>query len=117
MLVKPSHYDDDGYVIQWLRSAVPSNSLAVVSLVLMSPLLALIALAIRLEGPGPVLFRQKRFGFNNHEIEVYKFRTMHSHMVDHDGANQASRLLVKPCSYHLTVHDCTTTIRRQPPRP
>ncbi|HEY6348987.1 MAG TPA: radical SAM protein [Candidatus Angelobacter sp.] len=30
VLVKPSHYDDDGYVIQWLRSAVPSNSLAVV---------------------------------------------------------------------------------------
>ncbi len=29
VLVKPSHYDDDGYVIQWFRSAVPSNSLAV----------------------------------------------------------------------------------------
>ncbi len=29
LLVKPSHYDDDGYVIQWLRSAIPSNSLAV----------------------------------------------------------------------------------------
>ena len=27
-LIKPSHYDDDGYVIQWLRSAIPSNSLA-----------------------------------------------------------------------------------------
>src|SRR3954447_21131658 len=30
VLIKPSHYDDDGYVIQWLRSAIPSNSLAVV---------------------------------------------------------------------------------------
>src|SRR5438876_12414221 len=28
ILVKPSHYDDDGYVIQWLRSTIPSNSLA-----------------------------------------------------------------------------------------
>src|SRR6202011_2157312 len=28
VLVKPSHYDDDGYVIQWFRSAIPSNSLA-----------------------------------------------------------------------------------------
>jgi len=27
-LIKPSHYDDDGYVIQWLRSWIPSNSLA-----------------------------------------------------------------------------------------
>jgi Radical SAM superfamily len=31
VLIKPSHYDDDGYVIQWVRSAVPSNSLAVVN--------------------------------------------------------------------------------------
>src|SRR3954454_19445701 len=28
ILIKPSHYDDDGYVIQWLRSTIPSNSLA-----------------------------------------------------------------------------------------
>src|SRR5688500_15467064 len=28
LLIKPSHYDDDGYVVQWLRSAIPSNSLA-----------------------------------------------------------------------------------------
>ncbi|HKV91595.1 MAG TPA: radical SAM protein [Candidatus Angelobacter sp.] len=31
VLIKPSHYDDDGYVIQWFRSAIPSNSLAVVN--------------------------------------------------------------------------------------
>jgi hypothetical protein len=31
VLIKPSHYDDDGYVIQWVRSAVPSNSLAVMN--------------------------------------------------------------------------------------
>src|SRR4051812_46321465 len=30
LLIKPSHYDDEGYVVQWLRSAIPSNSLAVV---------------------------------------------------------------------------------------
>ena len=30
-LIKPSHYDDDGYVIQWLRSAIPSNTLAVIN--------------------------------------------------------------------------------------
>jgi hypothetical protein len=29
VLIKPSHYDDDGYVVQWLRSSIPSNSLAV----------------------------------------------------------------------------------------
>src|SRR5579862_6632906 len=30
VLIKPSHYDDDGYVIQWWRSSIPSNSLSVV---------------------------------------------------------------------------------------
>ena len=30
VLIKPSHYDDDGYVIQWVRSSIPSNSLACV---------------------------------------------------------------------------------------
>ena len=28
LLIKPSHYDDDGYVIRWYRSSIPSNSLA-----------------------------------------------------------------------------------------
>ena len=30
VLIKPSHYDDDGYIIQWMRSSMPSNSLAAV---------------------------------------------------------------------------------------
>jgi hypothetical protein len=29
VLIKPSHYDDDGYLIQWARSSVPSNTMAV----------------------------------------------------------------------------------------
>jgi lipopolysaccharide/colanic/teichoic acid biosynthesis glycosyltransferase len=39
-------------------------------------LLALAAIAIRLESPGPVLFRQTRHGLNNHVIRVFKLRTM-----------------------------------------
>jgi Undecaprenyl-phosphate glucose phosphotransferase len=71
--------------------ACEDKALAVACLIMIAPILALIALAIRLESPGPVLFRQKRFGFNNQEIEVYKFRTMYTHMVDQMGATQASR--------------------------
>ena len=52
--------------------------LAFVATVVSLPLLALIAVAIRLESPGPILFRQKRYGFNNALVEVYKFRTMHA---------------------------------------
>ena len=45
-------------------------------LIALSPLLALIAAAIKLQGKGPVLFAQKRHGFNNAVFRIYKFRTM-----------------------------------------
>jgi len=51
-------------------------------LILLSPLMALIALAIKLDSPGPVLFRQKRFGFNNERIEVFKFRSLYHNQAD-----------------------------------
>ena len=44
--------------------------------------MALVALAIKLDSPGPVLFRQKRFGFNNERIDVFKFRSLHVDMAD-----------------------------------
>jgi polysaccharide biosynthesis protein PslA len=59
--------------------------------VLFLPLLMLIALAIRLDSPGPVLFRQPRLGFNNRLFTCYKFRTMHHGMADLFGDRQATR--------------------------
>ena len=50
-----------------------------------------VALAIRLDSPGPVLFRQKRYGFNNELIEVLKFRSMYTHMTDANAAKLATR--------------------------
>jgi O-antigen biosynthesis protein WbqP len=49
---------------------------AAVLLVLLSPLLLLAALAIRLDSPGPVLFRQRRIGRGSGEFMIIKFRTM-----------------------------------------
>ena len=43
---------------------------------MLSPLLMIIALAVRLDSPGPVIFRQRRHTWNNREFDVYKFRTM-----------------------------------------
>lgn len=57
---------------------------------LISPLLALIALLIKLDSPGPVFFRQKRYGLNNRLIDVLKFRTMHHHASD-PNAEQLTR--------------------------
>jgi exopolysaccharide biosynthesis polyprenyl glycosylphosphotransferase len=48
----------------------------ITALVLAAPVMALIAAAIRLDSPGPVFFRQRRHGFNNEEITVWKFRSM-----------------------------------------
>jgi putative colanic acid biosynthesis UDP-glucose lipid carrier transferase len=50
--------------------------LALAILALILPLLAAIAIGIRLTSPGPVLFRQRRYGLDGREIVVYKFRTM-----------------------------------------
>ncbi|CAN7463875.1 exopolysaccharide biosynthesis polyprenyl glycosylphosphotransferase [Phenylobacterium sp. LjRoot219] len=46
------------------------------ALIFLAPLLAVIAIAIRLDSPGPALFRQKRHGFLNEEFQVLKFRSM-----------------------------------------
>lgn len=49
---------------------------AALILVLISPLLLLIAIAVKLTSPGPVLFRQYRYGLDGERILVYKFRSM-----------------------------------------
>jgi Undecaprenyl-phosphate glucose phosphotransferase len=60
-------------------------------LCLAAPLMLLVALAIRLDSPGPVLFVQPRLGFNNRIIRVRKFRTMQGRAADEDGCRQAVR--------------------------
>jgi Undecaprenyl-phosphate glucose phosphotransferase len=47
-----------------------------VGLIILSPLLALVALAIKLDSPGPVFYLQTRHGYNNEPIRVFKFRSM-----------------------------------------
>jgi Undecaprenyl-phosphate glucose phosphotransferase len=51
---------------------------AACGIVLTLPLLLLIAVLIRLDSPGPVLFRQRRYGFNQQAFRIFKFRTMTS---------------------------------------
>ncbi len=51
-------------------------------LLLFAPLLALVALAIKIDSPGPVFFRQKRYGFNNDLFQCWKFRTMRQDRTD-----------------------------------
>ncbi|MDW3221581.1 MAG: exopolysaccharide biosynthesis polyprenyl glycosylphosphotransferase [Paracoccaceae bacterium] len=60
---------------------------ALFALATLWPVLICAALAVRLESPGPVLFRQRRHGYNDRIIEVLKFRSMYAEMSD-PGARQ-----------------------------
>jgi Undecaprenyl-phosphate glucose phosphotransferase len=71
--------------------ATQDKIIAALAVVMLSPLLALVALAVKLESKGPVIFKQKRFGFNNELIEIYKFRSMYVDCADLD----AARLVTK----------------------
>jgi putative colanic acid biosysnthesis UDP-glucose lipid carrier transferase len=70
----------DGW--HWLLKAVEDRVLASILLVILTPLLLLIALAIRLDTPGPVFYRQRRHGFSQQPIAMLKFRTMHASLCD-----------------------------------
>lgn len=78
--VKAKSFSDWGPIVKTIEDYV----LGAVLLILALPLLPLIALAIRLDSDGPVLFRQRRRGVNQRIIEVVKFRTM---TVMEDGAD------------------------------
>ncbi|MET0580290.1 MAG: exopolysaccharide biosynthesis polyprenyl glycosylphosphotransferase [Ilumatobacteraceae bacterium] len=59
-------------------------------LVVLSPLIAVIAIAVRTGSPGPTFFRQRRHGFNNEEIVVWKFRTMRVDATDEHAHQQVT---------------------------
>jgi Undecaprenyl-phosphate glucose phosphotransferase len=60
-------------------------------LLLLSPLMLAVAIAVRLDSPGPIFFRQMRYGFNNEKIAILKFRSMYVDNLD----AKAGRLVTK----------------------
>ena len=62
--------------IEEIIARMLSVSLASFALLLLLPLIAVIALIVRIDSPGPVLFVQKRLGLNSRSFELLKFRTM-----------------------------------------
>ncbi|WP_196259010.1 undecaprenyl-phosphate glucose phosphotransferase [Pelagibacterium limicola] len=78
---------DWNLVFKW----VFDKAVALMALVLLSPLMVGTAIAIKLTSKGPVFFRQKRHGFNNELIEIFKFRSMYTDMSD----AKASKLVTR----------------------
>ncbi len=75
---------------RWITKAIEDRVLGAIILTLIGPVMLAIALLIKLDSPGPVFFRQKRYGFNNRLIEVWKFRTMYTEKTD-ENATQLTR--------------------------
>ncbi len=74
-----------------VAKAVLDYAVASVALVLLSPVMLAVALAVKLTSKGPVLFHQKRHGWNGEEITVYKFRSMAVHQEHGGQVTQAKR--------------------------
>lgn len=77
--------------LSWKLKAGVDRLGALLLLVAIAPLIAIIALAVRLDSPGPVFFRQPRFGAGRRIVVVTKFRTMRSEGTDIGGRRQATR--------------------------
>ncbi|MBO9714528.1 MAG: sugar transferase [Sphingomonas sp.] len=60
-------------------------------IIALMPLFAIVAIAIKLESPGPVLFRQKRMGGGNRLFDVLKFRSMRNELCDAEGSKSTQR--------------------------
>ncbi len=74
-----------------LAKAVEDRVLAFLILLCLSPLMLLVATLIKLDSRGPVLFKQRRHGWNGKVIEVWKFRTMFMSHSQQDRIKQATR--------------------------
>jgi putative colanic acid biosynthesis UDP-glucose lipid carrier transferase len=78
------------YGINGLLKRASDIILASIILILIAPLMLAIAIAIKFQSPGPVLFKQRRYGLDGREIMVYKFRSM-SVAEDGEQIKQATR--------------------------
>ncbi|HVO16666.1 MAG TPA: undecaprenyl-phosphate glucose phosphotransferase [Alphaproteobacteria bacterium] len=74
-----------------IAKAVEDRVLASLILLFIAPLLITIAIAIKLDSRGPVIFRQQRRGFNNQLFELYKFRTLRHELRDDNAAKLVTK--------------------------
>jgi len=75
---------------QALIKSAMDRSLALIALVMMSPIFLFTAIAIKLSSPGPIFFHQERHGWEGKVITVWKFRSMYLHK--EDGCKQAAKV-------------------------
>ena len=74
-------------VMKWLFDKIIGSLI----LIGVAPIMLLIAIAIKLDSKGPVFFKQRRYGFNNKFVEIYKFRSMYAEATDADATKLVTR--------------------------
>lgn len=74
-----------------LIKGVQDRALALIALIILSPIMVATAIAIKLESKGDILFIQQRYGFNNLEIGIFKFRSMYRDRQDVSGAARTTK--------------------------
>lgn len=77
--------------INWVTKNIVDRLLGLMILIFISPIMALIALGIKITSPGPVLFKQYRHGIDGRRINIYKFRSMKVHQETDGQVTQASK--------------------------
>ncbi len=75
----------------WALKEIEDRVLAAFFIVLLSPVMLAVAIAVKMTSKGPVLFKQTRHGFNNQLVSVYKFRSMYTDMSDAHAVKQVTR--------------------------
>ncbi len=63
--------------IEWLLKLLLDYALAIPGILITAPLFILIAIAVRIDSPGPVIYRRRVMGVNGRQFDAYKFRTMY----------------------------------------
>jgi putative colanic acid biosysnthesis UDP-glucose lipid carrier transferase len=74
-----------------LLKSIEDKVLASIILLAISPILLLVAIAIKLDSPGPVFFRQNRSGWNGAAFKIWKFRSMYVHQEEANNLKQAEK--------------------------
>lgn len=64
---------------------------SLLAIIALSPIMLITALAVKFDSKGPIIFRQKREGFNNEEIEIFKFRSLYTDQGDKTGVNVVTK--------------------------
>lgn len=75
-----------------LYKSIMDKVVSATALLLLSPLMVIVAVLVKLSSPGPVIFKQKRHGFDGEIIEIWKFRSMKPHEESEGQVTQATKM-------------------------